>query len=326
MQFTRLLLAASVCLMLATMGAAAPKRPRELGGPSGDRFTFVVYGDTRTYPEDHAKVIAEIVRLHPEFVLQSGDLVSDGGNPQQWDQFTQITQPLRDAHIGYFPARGNHDIGPYYLRYVPKPVESGNGYYYAFTRHGCRFLMLDSMDPEGFDPASAQYGWLVAQLAQARKSALNTFVMFHEAPFSVGPHGPTPDAQRYLHPLFVQYRPRAVFCGHDHLYYRTTREGVTYFVTGGGGAPLYTPDRARAVAVTGDVYASVHHVIRCDVDGARVTLTVIALDRDPEFKTPWHESEAKPFVTVVTPAGPRDTAIPATTGGAVIDRVTLGPE
>ena len=156
---------------------------------------------------------------------------------------------------------------------------------------------------------------------------MNTFVLFHEGPFSVGPHGPTPEALRYLHPLFARYKPRAVFCGHDHLYYRTTRDGVTYFVTGGGGAPLYTPDRAAQVAVAGDVYSSVHHIIRCDVDGPRVTFTVIALDRDPTLTTPWAGGDARPVVTVVMPSGtPRSLDIPVQSGGYVIDRLTLGPK
>lgn len=325
--FTRRLLLTAACLMLASAALAAPRHLPKITVPkSGEKFTFVAYGDTRSHAEDHAKVIAAIVRLHPEFVLQSGDLVSDGRNPKQWAEFEKITQPLRDAHIGYYPARGNHDVGPYYLQYVPKPITSGTGYYYAFTRHGSRFIALDSMDPDEFSPEGAQYLWLVGELTKARKTAANIFVMFHEGPYSVGPHGPTPDALRYLRPLFVKYGVRAVFCGHDHLYYRTVRDGVTYFVTGGGGAPLYPPSNAATVAIPGDVYASVHHIIRCDVDGSRVTFTTIALDRDPEFTTPWHQDNPHPFVTVVTPGGPRNTPLPATPGGAVIDRITAGPK
>ena len=112
---------------------------------------FIAYGDTRSYPDDHRKVIAAIVRLHPEFVLQTGDLVSDGGNPKQWLEFGQITKPLQDAHIAYYPARGNHDVGKYYPNYVKEPFDpGGNPFYYAFTRHGSRFIILDSMDPDGF--------------------------------------------------------------------------------------------------------------------------------------------------------------------------------
>ena len=290
------LLTAAAGLHAAPKPNAAPRPKRAAQKPvAADKFTFVVYGDTRSDPTAHAAVIHEIVGLHPEFVLQSGDLVSDGRNPAQWAQFDTITQPLRDAHIAYYPARGNHDLGAIYPRYVPAGFDSGdtvNKLYYAFTRHGCRFIMVDSMQP--YDPGSRQYLWLESELARAGKTAADTFVMFHEGPFSVGPHGPTLAAQKYLHPLFVKYHPTAVFCGHDHLYYRTKRDGVTYVVTGGGGAPPYRPENAQ-IAIPGDVFvkdvdslgrplgeaeykALIYHAIRCEMDGSRLTATVIRLD------------------------------------------------
>lgn len=317
---------AAACALLSLLArpvCAAP--PLQSPTPSAPvPFTFVAYGDTRSHPEDHRAVIAAIVRQRPEFVLQSGDLVDRGGDKGQWEQFDQITQPLRDAHIAYYPARGNHDVGPYYLKRITEAYDSGNGYYYAFTRHHYRFVMLDSLDPDEFDPHSAQYQWLVRELTRAHVSGLPFFVMFHEAPFSVGPHGPTPDAQRILHPLFVKYQPLAVFCGHDHLYYRTTRDGVTYFVTGGGGAPLYHPDNAK-IAIPGDVYASVHHLIRCDVDGSRVTFTALCVDGAGGIPA---NRGATPTLFHVLPDGthqatPLNFNAPA---GAVLDKVTLGPK
>lgn len=298
LKLTKIPLLGLSLLALTTVSPAAPRARHAQVKPqaeAGEKFTFVAYGDTRSNPVVHARIIHEIVGLHPEFVLQSGDLVSDGGNPKQWAQFEQITQPLRDAHIAYYPARGNHDLGKFYPHYVPNTFDSGdkvNKLYYAFTRHRNRFISVDSMEP--YAPGSRQYVWLAGELARAQKTAVNTFVMFHEAPFSVGPHGPTPEAQRYLHPLFVKYHPRAVFCGHDHLYYRTLRDGVTYIVTGGGGAPPYTPDNSQ-LAIPGDVFqttvdslgrplskkqydALIYHAIRCEVDGPRVTATVIRPD------------------------------------------------
>ena len=294
LRMPRLPLVGISLFLLAVAAQAAPKRVPARPAVAAERFTFVAYGDTRTDPAAHARVIQEIVGLHPEFVLQSGDLVSNGTNPKQWDLFNQITQPLRAAHIAYYPARGNHDLGTFYPHYVPGTFDSGdkvNRLYYAFTRHNNRFIIVDSMEP--YDPGSVQYVWLERELARS-KAFVSTFVMFHEGPFSVGPHGPTLDAQKYLHPLFVKYHPRAVFCGHDHLYYRTKRDGVTYIVTGGGGAPPYRPENAQ-IAIPGDVFqrdvdsvgrplsdvqydALIYHAIRCEVDGPRVTATVIRLD------------------------------------------------
>ena len=282
-------------LARAAATQAAPRRSSPKLVAAAEKFTFVAYGDTRSDPVAHRQVIREIVGLHPEFVLQSGDLVSNGRSAAQWAEFDRITQPLRDAHIAYYPARGNHDLGTFYSHYVPNTFDSGdkvNKLYYAFTRHRNRFIIVDSMEP--YEPGSPQYVWLERELARSGKTAVSTFVMFHEAPFSVGPHGPTLEAQRYLHPLFVKYHPRAVFCGHDHLYYRTTRDGVTYIVTGGGGAPPYRPENAQ-IAIPGDVFqkdvdslgrplsdarydALIYHAIRCEVDGPRLTATVLRPD------------------------------------------------
>lgn len=295
MTLTRAALGLALALLAASARAAPPAKapPTRLGLTA--KYTFVAYGDTRSDPAAHARVIREIIGLHPEFVLQSGDLVDNGRDPAQWAEFDRITRPLRDARIAYYPARGNHDRGTIYPRHVREPFDSGDKatrLFYAFTRHGSRFLMVDS--EQSYAPGSRQYGWLARELARAQPLYANTFVMFHEGPYSIGPHGPTREAQEYLHPLFVRYKPRAVFCGHDHLYYRTVRDGVTYVVTGGGGAPPYEPDNLQ-VAIPGDVYVPdvdaagraldykiykplIYHAIRCEVDGPRVTLTVIRPD------------------------------------------------
>ena len=177
------------CILAGSAGAATPKKviPAKKKAPvatAAQHFTFVAYGDTRSNPDVHRTIIGMIVGQKPEFVLQSGDLVSDGGNPRQWEQFSEITKPLRDAHIAYYPARGNHDAGPYYQNYVTQPFDSGNKYYYAFTRHQNRFIILDEF--QDYDAGSVQYQWLENELKKAQKTAVNTFVLFHESPFSVG--------------------------------------------------------------------------------------------------------------------------------------------
>jgi len=240
-----------------------------------DSYTFLAYGDTRSDATTHTAIVAEIVSLHPEFVLQSGDLVDHGKSASEWAEFDSIESPIKKAHIAYYPARGNHDLGGYYLSHVTEKYDSGNGYYYAFTRHNARFMIVDSF--EEYDPTSAQYHWLEGELAKAQKAAQNTFVMFHESPFSVGPHGSTPEAQQYLHPLFAKYKVSLVICGHDHLYYRTKRDGVNYIVTGGGGAPLYEADNAN-IAIPGDIYKSVHHVVLLTVKNGVISGKAIAED------------------------------------------------
>ena len=41
-----------------------------------------------------------------------------------------------------------------------------------------------------------------------------------------------------LHRLFLRTKVKGVFAGDDHRYDRREKEGILYFISGGGGAPL----------------------------------------------------------------------------------------
>jgi acid phosphatase type 7 len=49
-----------------------------------------------------------------------------------------------------------------------------------------------------------------------------------------------------LEPIFEKYRLTAAFFGHDHNYQHYGKGGIHYFITGGGGAPLYDVDSPPA--------------------------------------------------------------------------------
>ena len=46
-----------------------------------------------------------------------------------------------------------------------------------------------------------------------------------------------------LMPMFEKYKVTAGFFGHDHNYQHYLKNGIHYFITGGGGAPLYDVDK-----------------------------------------------------------------------------------
>ena len=87
-----------------------------------------------------------------------------------------------------------------------------------------------------FNPGSAQYKWLEAQLADAQKTRAFTFVVSHQCPFSVGYHGransyhPSKDpngealsgrALRVLLPLMHTYGVDGWLAGHDEMMERS---------------------------------------------------------------------------------------------------------
>ena len=63
--------------------------------------------------------------------------------------------------------------------------------------------------------------------------------------------------------------------GHDHDYQRHIAHGITYLVTGGGGAPLYsvTPDTPFV-----KLAKEAHHYCELSVDGDKITVRAVEPD------------------------------------------------
>ena len=72
-------------------------------------MTFVVYGDSRTDAENHKKIVAQIIKKNPDFVVHTGDLVTNGNNYEQWG--TQFFEPLKGLaeNPSVYITKGNHD-------------------------------------------------------------------------------------------------------------------------------------------------------------------------------------------------------------------------
>jgi len=245
--------------------------------PDAKSLRFDVYGDCRDGHDVHRKIVARIIADKPALVFQTGDLVHRGTDDSLWKIYDDITGEMRKK-IPLYPVRGNHDFGgPGYDQRFTEPYASGTKNYYSLDRGNVHFIVLDVDEHEEFGPGTPQYKWLVSDLKAFKGKAQHIFVFFHVPPYSIGSHGMNPEVQEKLCPLFDEYGVRIVFCGHDHNYYRTTRKGIAYVVTGGGGAPLYdvNPDRG---AIAGDKFEKVNHYCTVDVKGADVTVQAVRAD------------------------------------------------
>ena len=282
---TLLALSATLVSVLTTGAPRAPKAPMTpvtpiaAGSPTKagfKSFRFVVYGDTRDGHEVHRKLVELIMKQNPAFVLQTGDMVHSS-KPSLWKIYDDITGDMRKK-IPLYPSRGNHDIGgDGYEAHVTEPFTSGNKLYYSFDKENAHIICLAIDEVTDYGTKSAQYKWLVEDLKAARDKGKVTFAFFHVPPYSIGSHGSDEKVREVLCPLFIQYGVTAVFNGHDHNYYRTERDGITYIVSGGGGAPLYPCNVSKGV-IPGDKYQSVNHILVCDVNGDSMTMTAIRAD------------------------------------------------
>jgi hypothetical protein len=110
-------------------------------------------------------------------------------------------------------------------------------------------FMLQSVEEGGrahvpdFHEGSVQHAWLTQQLADAQQRSRFTIVLFHHAPYSMGPHAyPAGMGNGYntssgiparaLTPLFMKYGVDAVISGHDEMMARSMVEGHEQIVDG----------------------------------------------------------------------------------------------
>lgn len=259
-----------------------------------ETYRIITVGDVRSQPAEWRRVSRRIVDDESDalFMIGTGDYPSDGRKYPLW--ILQFFRPARDllARIPLWPAIGNHEAtrpagstmeeNSKYFSLFELP---GNEHWYRVEYHMLTLLIVDSNSH--CDPSSEQYQWLLSQLRSER--ARYTLVAFHHAPFTSGPHGkvkldgtpqewPIDESQRFLVPLFEMYGVDLVLNGHDHLYERSEKDGLTYIVTGGGGAPLYkvnsTANRYQQVA------ESKHHYVTLDIDADKIVVGAVDVQGD----------------------------------------------
>ncbi len=254
-------------------------------GPT-EPFSFIVFGDTRSNPGPHRSLVERIRREVPDFLLLTGDMVDDGSKETDWQMFFDIERELLAENV-FFPAVGNHDRhgrnrgADAYRRYLSVPGDSPSPErYYAFTYGNSRFLVLDSN--EHSFALTDQTAWLEKELrlAAADTAIAHRFVVMHHPPYSTSLHGGQPELREMWTPIFERYGVEAVFSGHDHTYEHAFKHGVRYFVSGGGGAPLYPKDPRAARE---DVEASVYfertlNFLRVHVAGGFVEIAAMRED------------------------------------------------
>ncbi|MFO7956755.1 MAG: metallophosphoesterase [Candidatus Brocadiia bacterium] len=240
--------------------------PRE-----GEPVRFVVYGDTRSRPEMHGAVGAAIAGEHPDFVVNTGDLVANGQNWDQWPEqfFGPATELLRRTAL--WPVRGNHERDAVLYRELFELP--GNELFYSFDWGDVHFVVLDSHGTP--EQREEMLRWLEQDLAA--NDARWTFVTYHVPTFNVGGHASQWGRDDVL-PIMERHGVDMVFNGHSHLYERFRPIGpaegkpIVHVVTGGGGAPNY-PVLPSPMLAGGIGSSTLHHCV-LRIDGPRLEMSV----------------------------------------------------
>ena len=263
---------AVLLVYLACLGhACSLSKPTEHPGPpvnhvaldlkTSSEFTFVAFGDTRFHdpsdtepanPAVRQALVAAIDKDHPAFISIGGDIVYTGENAGDWRVWDSETKVWAEHNIPIYPALGNHDLKGdektalenYFTRF---PYLSGSRFY-SVRLGNCVMLVLDSALEE---LSGAQGDWLRGELDQLPADVDFVFFVFHHPPYTSssdekaygGGHSARSkelELAKFLEERQQHTRARfVVFNGHVHNYERHVHGGITYFVTGGGGAHAY---------------------------------------------------------------------------------------
>lgn len=208
-------------------------------------LNFFVYGDTRDGTVIHDQIagrIASIFSLFPafqSFILDTGDLVSDGNLDWMWN--SQLFDPkyrnIRKvfASVAFIPVMGNHEgNGSLFVKYFPIPFVGQR--YWSFDYGPSHIILLDQFTP--YEEGTEQYIWLKNDLASSGKTW--KFIVMHIPGWSASENNIA--VQRSIVALSEQYGVSIIFAGNNHYYARAEVNGVTHITAGGGGAPLYVPN------------------------------------------------------------------------------------
>jgi len=222
---------------------------------------FLVFGDSRG-SDQMQKVLKIADQENPQFCLTTADLVNKGADSIGVELYKNL-----DKESGWFfrkyptwPTIGNHEVSSLNTGINEKTYASGVEHfgdffgiknpYYSFTYDNTKFIALDWIK---VSKSKERLAWLEKELVEAK--GMRIFIFKHRPYYTVGSksYEDVEGKSTIITELFTKHKVTAVFSGHDHLYYRTERDGVNYIISSGAGAPIYRLKREKD-AIIGDTY------------------------------------------------------------------------
>jgi acid phosphatase type 7 len=275
----------------------AQTQPVELHSQVGFPFHFIVYGDTRfTDPANtraasspvRRALVQAIAEAHPAFISVGGDIAYNGDDANDWKVWDSETDLWRQQKIPVYPALGNHDLHgnrtAALANYFQRFPALENNRYYSVRAANTLMLVLDSSLDETSGP---QGEWLAKKLDSVPSDVDFVFLVLHHPPYTASSDTNPGGGHSARHPEHLlgqlleerQGRTHArfvVFSGHVHNYEHQEHNGVTYFVTGGGGARPYPIERIPNDPLYG--MSVNYHYLLVEVDRGNLKIIMRRLD------------------------------------------------
>ena len=278
----------------------------------GKHPSIIAYGDMRFHDptnfsvaNPHARValVKRIAEEKPDAVQLSGDVPYKGSDYSDYDQYRLETAAWRDAGLRIYPAIGNHELALFtargYRNWWKAFPELNEKKWYSVAL-GSRVYLIQLDSNSDLHEGKPQQQWLDEQLKSLPKSVDFVLITLH--------HPPVADIQQHIE---VSHNPRPnevalrdflirtqatlhaqimVTAGHIHNYERTELGGITWLVSGGGGAKPYVVERTPQDLYQDPAFPNFHYVkLQLEKDKLKATMYRLA---DPEAATPeWQEKD-----------------------------------
>ena len=211
------------------------------------------------------RICAEHTRRPFDAIVTTGDNFYRPDGQANQANFDGPMACVLATGLPWHAAWGNHDIGG---SATAERLRSPERWYQVDLAVG-RLVVLDANRPS--DPK--QLAFMERALATAPGGPL--VLSFHQPLHSGGLHRPSRSQRAAWQGILRRYPPDLVLQGHNHAYERLVVDGVTYIVSGGGGAPLY-PCVLPATGLRRCVVA--HHFLAVTLSRSRIAIVARRAD------------------------------------------------
>lgn len=215
--------------------------------PATGSFSFAVISDIHlSYANgiiNFYGILNEIKNSNASFIINCGDFTgSDGSDAEYQEFYNDYMNNNTYNNIPLFCIPGNHDfrLTDGYYNYFEK---IGNTLNYFFDYGNCRFVLINNVKQNAADNET-DYQIPASTLANAKNWLTNAPLFrftFTHVPFtrtnadgSSGSNGINQPGFLEMHNISVDDYVIANFSGHIHQYAQDEKDGVNYFICGGG--------------------------------------------------------------------------------------------
>lgn len=265
-------------------------------------LTLILYGDqrfmdatnnTQSSPPMRQLLVKQVAKEKPAAVILNGDVPNGGMSKNDYAVYKSETKIWQDEGLLVIASLGNHEMYGDEKQCLENWWEAfptlRNRRWYS-TQLGSRVYVIALDSTSSLLAGSEQAKWLAQQIDGMSGTVDFLVITMH--------HPPVADVQRHL---LVDHNPRPnewalrdylaekakkmharilVSAGHIHSYERHEQAGITYLVSGGGGAFPYIVERTPD-----DLYQDTqfpnYHYVKCVLEG-RALKSVMYRVADPE--------------------------------------------